>query len=71
MSIFVQIALVFYALIATVGGGMLVYNLFTRRGPERSDTAHWIRLCLLFVPVIQGWIFGQQLAYLMHATPRP
>ena len=56
--------LIFYFMIGTLGGVLLVYNLNTRRGPERSDAVHWVRMGLLFVPIVQGLILGQQLSYL-------
>lgn len=71
MSFGIALFLVTYILIATLGGAITVYNIVTGRGPEREDMVHWIRLGLLFVPVVQGMIFGQQLAYLMYHKPRP
>ena len=71
MSLALLICLVTYLMIATIGGILLVYNLNTRRGPERADSVHWVRIILLFVPVVQGLILGQQLSYLTHYPPRP
>lgn len=62
--------LVTYLMIASIGGILLVYNVNTRRGPERANSVHWIRITLLFVPVVQGLVLGQQLSYLTHYPPR-
>lgn len=70
-AVLVLFYLVAYLMIASIGGILLVYNLNTRRGPERPNSVHWIRIALLFVPVVQALVLGQQLSYLTHYKPRP